>query len=305
MKIHYVDWNPTAASKQTVETANAIIEEYEADGYTLTLRQLYYQFVQRGYIENTTRSYKNLGSLITKAREAGLLSWTAIEDNERVLKEWHIQENERMIIAGLETDLVLDKWAQQDTYVEVWVEKAALAEVVGRAASQFQVPYLACKGFLSASAAWRAGQRFEYAQAQGKDCVVLHLGDHDPSGLDMTRDNQDRLDIFAGEHAVEVRRLALNMSQVEQYTPPPNPAKMTDSRAAGYVQRYGGSSWELDALEPAVISDLITDDLREIIDEDVWEETKRAQVEARKTLVALSYNWDEISRYIEENFADD
>lgn len=86
----------------------------------------------------------------------------------------------------------------------------------------------------------------------------------------MTRDNSDRLRLLSGDY-VEVRRLALNYDQIEQYSPPPNPAKMTDSRADGYIEQFGRSSWELDALEPRVISDLIDDEVYDLRLPDEWD----------------------------------
>ncbi len=103
--------------------------------------------------------------------------------------------------------------------------------------------------------------------------MILHFGDHDPSGIDMTRDIRDRLNMFVniGE-GVQVERLALNMDQVEQYNPPPSPAKITDSRAADYIQEYGHDSWELDALDPSVISDLINVRVMELRNDVLWQE---------------------------------
>ena len=115
---------------------------------------------------------------------------------------------------------------------------------------------------------------------------MLHLGDHDPSGIDMTRDNGDRLDVFA-ENGVEVRRLALNADQVQQYGPPPNPSKLTDSRAAGYLEEHGNEAWELDALEPSVISDLIEDELKSLIDDAGWATTEERQERERDLLRRL------------------
>ena len=84
--------------------------------------------------------------------------------------------------------------------------------------------------------------------------MIIHLGDHDPSGIDMTRDIQERLQMFGAD--VYVKRVALTMNQIGTYNPPPNPAKITDSRASKYIDEYGNESWELDALEPQVITDL-------------------------------------------------
>lgn len=90
----YEDFNFNAKSLVTIRQANEILREYKAQSFTLTLRQLYYQFVARGLRENTERSYKNLGDLMRKARDAGMVSWTAIEDRGRSLMSWRFEESE-------------------------------------------------------------------------------------------------------------------------------------------------------------------------------------------------------------------
>jgi hypothetical protein len=299
-RITYKEMNFTPEREAKITTANAIIEEYHRQGYTLTLRQLYYQFVARGLIENTERSYKNLGSIVSDGREAGLIDWFAIEDRGRNCSSVYVQEDEQDCLRGLEYHYALDFWERQNAYVEVWVEKEALAAVVQRPADRWHVPYMACKGYLSASEAWRAGRRFEEKQAEGRDqLVVIHLGDHDPSGIDMSRDNRDRLQLFSNYSDVQLHRIALNMDQVEQYSPPPNPAKVTDSRAADYIARFGHTSWELDALEPKVLDKLIGDKILEFVDMEKWNETEAEQDEARKLLARLYSNWPEVREYVE------
>lgn len=295
MKIFYKDWNPNQRSLELVRIADSIIQEYENDGYTLTLRQLYYQFVARDIIENSERSYKNLGTVITKARLAGMISWEAIEDRNREHHSYWYQENEENLIRDLHRFIRFDRWDRQPAYIEVWVEKEALGNVVSRACSPLLVPFMSCKGYLSSSEAWRAGQRFEEKLSQGKECILLHLGDHDPSGIDMTRDNKDRLDLFTGiPCSVEVKRLALNMSQVEEFSPPPNPAKITDSRAKEYIKKYGRTSWELDALEPQVMSSLIESEIHQHIDWDLWSQVAEEESEVEDLLHRLSSNWQSI-----------
>ena len=294
MLIKYKDWNPREGTLNLVMVANRIIHEYQENGYTLTLRQLYYQFVARDVIPNTERSYKNLGSIITQARMAGIISWEAIEDRNREHHSFYYEEDERVPIESLPYHIKFDRWARQETYVEVWVEKESLGSVIERACQPLSVPHMSCKGYLSASEAWRAGMRFQEKVNEGKHCILIHLGDHDPSGIDMTRDNQDRLDIFSGYNNVDVRRIALNMDQIDQYTPPPNPAKITDTRAKSYIENFGHSSWELDALEPQIIEELISHKVRQFIDWDVWEEVGKEQEEKRDMLRTLSDNWDTI-----------
>lgn len=231
-------------SLSIIDKANEIIKEFEDDGYTLTLRQLYYQFVSRDIIENSDKSYKRLGSIITDGRLAGLIDWDSIEDNHRTsASEGYHNESEQGAVRGIEFQIAYDFWRRQPNYVEVWVEKDAMLNVVARACEFRQVPHMAYKGYLSASEAWWAGQRFlKKYSVHAKKCFLLHLGDHDPSGIDMTRDNIDRLNMFTGEGVVEVRRLALNMNQVNTYSPPPNPAKVSDSRSDSYIKKYGSQS---------------------------------------------------------------
>ena len=300
-KIAYIDSNFTEAKLAKIETANAIIIEYQNQGYTLTLRQLYYQHVARGLIENTERSYKNLGNLINDARVGGLIDWYAIEDRGRGIRPWLIQEDEHEVLAGIEHGLAMDYWEPQNAYVEIWVEKDALASVIQRPASRYRVPYMPCKGYLSASEAWRGGQRFAKYAAEGRRCVVIHLGDHDPSGIDMSRDNRDRLHLF-GDRSVELRRIALNMDQVEEHRPPPNPAKVTDSRAADYIERFGTISWELDALRPQYLEKLISDEIETLIDHDLWQQTSDEEDERRETLAKIHGNWDALAEHIRENY---
>jgi hypothetical protein len=251
-----------------IEQANEIIRDYEAQGYKLTLRQLYYQFVSRDYIPNTHKSYKRLGSIINDARLAGMVDWSAIEDRTRNVKSMLHLDDPADAVQTIRDQYGIDMWSNQDYRVEVWIEKEALTGVIARTCGDLDVPYFACKGYVSQSEQWRAGRRF-----RGVDTIILHLGDHDPSGIDMTRDNSDRLTMFARDvDNPEVRRIALNMDQVDQYDPPPNFAKMTDSRFSEYSRNYGNESWELDALEPSVLNTLIFNEVDKIRDMDLWQE---------------------------------
>jgi hypothetical protein len=299
-KICYQDLPIKGKRLDQIEVANGIIDEYHAAGYTLTLRQLYYQFVARGLIENSERSYKNLGTLISDGRMAGLIDWNAIEDRGRGIKPWLIQEDEQEVVNGLEYGLALDYWERQNAYVEVWVEKDALSSVIQRPCMKWRVPYMPCKGYLSSSEAWRSGRRFRAMERAGRERLVLiHLGDHDPSGIDMTRDNRDRVELF-GEASVEVHRIALNMDQVDRYSPPPNPAKVTDSRAADYISKFGRTSWELDALEPQVLDTLISSTIEQFVDGDLWEATRREERDRRKVLAAIHGRFDEVSAFVRD-----
>lgn len=294
-KICYVEKDFRSASLNLIEKINGVIEDYAAQGYSLTLRQCYYQLVARGIIPNNERSYKNTGNLINDARLAGLIDWNAIEDrtrNLRTLSHWGCPED---IIQASASQYRKDLWENQDYHVEVWVEKEALANVVGRVADELDVPYFCCRGYVSQSEMWSAAQRFIRYQSQGKDVVLLHLGDHDPSGIDMSRDIETRLDLF-GVNSIgfAFRRIALNMEQIEQFSPPPNPAKLTDSRASSYITQYGDESWELDALEPRVIHSLIERNVLEFRDEPTVREVLERVDREKQVLRAVADDWDNI-----------
>lgn len=296
-KIAYINKRFREASLAKIDQANEIIEDYAAQGFTLTLRQLFYQFVSRGIIPNTERSYKNFGALITDARNCGLIDWLAIEDRGRNHLPPYINPDADTVLAGISNRVAVDVWYDQDTYLEIWVEKDALSSIIEDSCRPFRVTSLACRGYLSSSEIWRAAERFIAAADRDKRCVLVHLGDHDPSGLDMSRDNEVRSAFYHAD--VDLHRLALNMDQIEQYAPPPNPTKVTDSRAGSYIKRFGRESWELDALEPAVLRDLIQGEIRCYIDPDAWNQAvDREQVE-RSTLVALEGRWHDVKAFLE------
>jgi hypothetical protein len=280
----------TANTLELIDHANRIIREYQALGFTLTLRQLYYQFVARSLLENEQLEYKRLGRVIKDARRAGLIDWTAIEDRTRNVRSSVSWGSPAGIIAAAAEQYREELWLGQKYRPEVWIEKDALLGIIDGVCDEFRIPHFACRGNNSESEQYKAGKRFETQTANGLVPVVLHLGDHDPNGLDMTRDNRDRLALFA-RHPIEVRRLALNMDQIERYRPPPNFAKETDSRYAAYASQFGPQCWELDALNPTIIADLIRAEVEGMIDPDIWEAARAEESVNRTLLQAASENW--------------
>jgi hypothetical protein len=284
-----------------VAKAQEVLAEYAAGGYILTLRQLYYQFVARGYISNNLKSYKRLGEIVGDARMNGDIDWNAIEDRGRNLRGVSHWDSPAKIIAASAASYHRDKWIDQPQMVEVWVEKEALLGVFERVCYQLDIPVFACKGYTSLSEMKVAGDRMaERHEERGQDTVVLHFGDHDPSGIDMTRDIQDRLDVFTRHTGVvQVQRLALTMDQVTEWNPPPNPAKVQDSRFENYLRSYGRSCWELDALRPQVLADLVEAQVDKYRDNDLWQEAKEQEETEQKLLAKASKNWPGVVSYLQ------
>ena len=293
-KIVYVEKRFSASSVAIIEHANAIIAEYAAQGFDLTLRQLYYQFVSRDLIANRQSEYKRLGGIVSDARLAGLIDWSAIIDRTRNLQQnshWHTP---RQIVEACASQFQIDKWAGQHYRPEVWIEKDALIGVISGVCQKNDMPYFSCRGYTSQSEMWAAAQRLLNWIKRGQVPVILHLGDHDPSGIDMSRDILGRLKLFVGAQ-VEVIRLALKFDRVEQYGPPPNPAKVTDSRAGVYIAQYGAETWELDALEPVVMAELIETHVAQLRQEEAWNEALAREQQYRQTLGAMAEHWEDIA----------
>lgn len=295
--IRYEEKRLGSDSLEIIAKANIIIASYQKQGYDLTLRQLYYQFVSKDWIPNKQREYDRLGRIVSDGRRAGLIDWHAIVDRTRSLKGINHFDSPSEIINVMSDAYHRDKWATQPHRVEVWIEKDALAGVFRRVCNQLDIPYFACRGYPSDSETWAAAQRLLGYVEQGQRPVILHFGDHDPSGIDMTRDIMEKMKLF-GAFGVEVRRLALTMDQVNQYSPPPNPAKANDPRFQSYLTEYGDESWELDALEPTVLSSIVSAEVADLVDHDAWDDIVDDEKSERELLGAVSTHWGKVEKLL-------
>ncbi|MHB8066016.1 MAG: hypothetical protein ACYDG2_25925 [Ruminiclostridium sp.] len=252
----------------------------------LTMHPLLWSFCR--YNE---RNYKNLGNLISDGRLSGLIDWEAIIDRTRNFRKNSHWELPAEIIEAVSNQFAYDKWEGQENYVEVWVEKDALVGVVGQICERLDIPYFSCRGYVSQSEMWGTARRMKRF-SNNRQIVVIHLGDHDPSGKDMSRDIVDRLNVFGVN--TTFKRIALNIDQVHKYNPPPNPTKLTDSRCHGYIREFGEECWELDALKPEIIEELIRTTVLKYCDMAMFEKVKRKEDEDKKILQNVSKNWSEV-----------
>jgi hypothetical protein len=279
MKEKFIDKAFSTKSIALINKASVILDEYQAQGYTLSLRQLYYQLVARNIVPNTVKSYGMVGNVISDARLAGLLDWRMIEDRGREVHTPITWRSPSEIVYAAARQFKIDHWRNQSRYVEVMCEKDALSGVILPVCRELGVRFTANKGYSSSTALYEAGKRIAHQVVQmRKEIHVIYYGDHDPSGIDMTRDIRERLSLFSGVPSwINMARLALNYDQVETYQPPENPAKTTDSRYESYSAEFGDLSWELDALEPKILADLLRVYVLSLIDKDEWERTHKTE----------------------------
>jgi hypothetical protein len=331
--IRYVSKKFTPEHQEVIANANAICEEYDAQNLQLTLRQLYYQFVSRNLLANKQTEYKRLGSILNDARMAGEMDWDYLIDRTRNVVKRNHWDSPSDLIEDMAKRYHRDLWAPQKRRIEVWVEKDAAIGVIENVCRDNSVSYFSCRGYTSVSELWAAAQRVRYHLEEGEQVTILHIGDHDPSGIDMTRDMEDRLRTFISRdwlgtwaphlrgavtrgqiHASmrehmrangsyindntppwNLKRIALNYDQVEEYQPPPNPAKQTDSRFQRYMEDTGlDESWELDALDPFVLQDLIQDEIDAARNDNVWSDSNLAMEQERQVLQAVGSHWADV-----------
>jgi hypothetical protein len=293
-----------------IDNAINILDEYARDHHKLTLRQLYYQLVARGFIDNKVKEYANLSTLIKKGRMAGVIDWKLIEDRLRVPKIPYWVSGVDEAIQDAIDHYRIDRQYNQDVYTEVWIEKDALSGIVGRVTNHYHIRLVVNRGYVSTSAIHNAFYRFADAIMEEKRIKLLYLGDFDPSGLDMLRDISERLDVFFqgscdyeygyvnfnymdGPHKdnyLDIIHLGLNKKQIKELDPPPNPAKITDPRAKWYIEKHGNISWEVDAMPPEYLADVIESSIKECINLELFEEALKEEKEQIAELETILEN---------------
>lgn len=275
MKQKFRNTKLNAKSMEYLEAVNSIVEDYQSQGYKLTLRQLYYQLVSKNIIPNKDTEYKKLSRVLTEGRMAGFVDWGAIEDRLRRPQNVYTVSDIPGALKDTYKQYRLDRRIGQKTMLEVWVEKDAISNVLKPVTQKYGVNLLVNRGYGSATAMKDAYDRFSWRLQSNAiygvdEVIILYLGDHDPSGLDMIRDIQERislmLEIDGTELSFNVIPIALTKEQIRKYNPPPNPAKITDSRSDSYIAEHGRVSWEVDALPPNVLHKLLDDSIVQYLD---------------------------------------
>lgn len=323
-KIAYIKRRFAADAIAVISICDGIVTAYGKAGRDLTLRQLYYQLVAHNHFpderkwvrlsngkwvrdpdgtKNAEPNYDWLGTIIADARMAGLIDWSAIVDRTRNTEARPHWADPSQLIANVAGAYHEDLWATQPHRVMCMIEKEALSGMLENTCPTLDVPYLSCRGYLSLSEMWRVAQRIiSWHKVHGQETIILHLGDHDPSGIDMSRDIAERLALFCTAHKCpppDVRRIALTMEQVRQYDPPPNPAKLSDSRCQNYIAEYGNESWELDAMPAEDIETLITESINELINLEAMDEANEHKQSEQDKIRLVTDNWDDAVEYCE------
>jgi hypothetical protein len=263
MKEQFRDYNPYSKNKMYLGRILEICDEYAADEISLTLRQIFYQMVSRGFTENTEKMYNKTKRIVGEARYGGLLDWDGIHDRTRKTlapSEW---ENTTTLLNAALTQYRLPRTETQTKYIEVITEKDALHSVLSPIAEKYHLPFSVFRGYNSSTAMYALSKRI---LREDKPTVLLYIGDFDPSGLDMIRDIEERVGEFTHHAPFEVIPVALTEKQIEDERLIPNYIKTNDSRAKEYKERYGEETWEVDALRPELLREILTSNILKHLD---------------------------------------
>jgi len=266
--------------EELIKISNEVLSDFYTRGFTTTVRSLFYQLVSRNVIANTEREYKNLGALVKNARLNGRIPWKYIVDETRpIVSNNHWASPQELLMSAAEqfrVDLRRTQW----NIPEVWVEKTALIGVLRQVCSNLDVKLLSVRGNPSVTALHEADERIIDRFRSDQATTIFYLGDHDPTGIAIPKN----IGKFLNSEYATVVRIGLNIDQVNKYNLPPNPAKESDNNYKKYAKEFGPTCWELDALDPDVIIDLVKSSLDSVTDWDLFNAQLKLQEQGRQEL---------------------
>lgn len=271
-------------SKAEMEVLRGAISELLYEDNPMTVRQVYYRLVTTGAIEKTEQEYKGtVVRLLTEMRRAGDLPFEWIADNTRWMRKPRTHSSLHDMLASSARTYRRSIWQDQSDYVEVWLEKEALAGVLYHETERWDVPLMVTRGYPSLSFIHGAA---ESINACAKPTYLYYFGDHDPSGLDITRSVEEGIRELAPDAEIYFERVAVTREQIDEYDLPTRPTKKTDARS----RHFAGESVEVDAIPPADLRALVSDCIERHIAVRTLDQTKAIEQLERETLDQFASN---------------
>lgn len=247
-----------------------------------TVRQLYYQLVSRGIIEKTEKAYKStVVRLLGLMRREGWIPFDWIADNTRWMRKPRTYSSLADMLDQQQQFYRRAVWDNQDAYVEIWLEKDALAGVLLEETAEYDVPLMVTRGYASLSYLHNSA---EAISTIGKPTYLYYFGDYDPSGCDITRAVEKGLREFAPYADITFERVAVTREQIEYFALPTRPTKSTDSRS----KNFEGESVEVDAIDPATLRRLVRDCITQHINPAQLKAMEVTEAAERETLAEIA-----------------
>lgn len=243
-----------------------------------TCRGLFYALVGRGVIPKTESAYKSIVVRLTgEMRRAGTLPYAWLADSTRWMRKPRLWNGVDEVLYNVAATYRRDLWTELPGYVEVWLEKDALAGTIYDVTERWGVPLMVTRGYASLSFLASAADTM---RATAKPTTIYYLGDHDPSGVDIPRKVEASLREMAPKVPLDFVRLAVNVDQIAAYDLPTRPTKRTDSRSANFE----GGSVEVDAMPAPVLRELVATAITSHVDVGVHDHLLLVEHEEREML---------------------
>jgi len=268
-------------SKEQMDRIRGRIYETAKAYQPLTVRQLFYLLVTRSVVEKTERAYKGtVVRLLTQMREQNLLPFDWIADTTRWMRKPPSYGSLEDALTNTRDFYRRDIWAEQPVYVEVWAESDSVAGIIYEATKQWDVPLMVCRGYPSVTFLHSAA---DCLNTVGKPAYLYHVGDHDPSGVDIARKNEQRLREWAPNAEIYFECLAVTSDQIKEMDLPSRPTKSTDTRSKGFQ----GRSVEVESIEPATLREIVLGAIEQHIDETSLQNIRRIEDAERVMLDSI------------------
>ena len=284
--------------KRTLELRDAVWAIFAEFPDAMTSRQAFYQLVSAGHVENCKAGCDRVQRLLLAMRRSGDLAYDRVVDRTRgKLQRASWDGAEDLLVAGAE-QFRRNEWTDpaQKVVPMIAIEKQALEAIFEDACAEYGVSLWVTRGYCSESFAFEWSTEIKRLRETGKRVAVAYFGDHDPSGLDIERDVIAKLTRF--EAPCEWQRRGLLFSDFDEYGLVRVPvkrgttAKGGDSRAKAYLERFGDTAGELDALRPDVLRERIREAIEEHINWPAWKRLKKNEEVEREGLQLVAGNWN-------------
>ncbi len=247
-----------------------------------TCRGLFYALVARVAISKSENQYRStVIRLATEMRKTGRLPYPWLADNTRWMRKPASWSSMQDALDATSRFYRRALWLEQDAYVEVWLEKDALAGVVYSVTETWDVPLMITRGYASLSFLHSAATVIEEV---GKPVFLYYLGDHDPSGVDISRTVEAELRRMAPSAELTFTRLAVDPDQIRSMNLPTRPTKGGDTRAA----RFSDESVEVDAIPAPILRQLVEDAITRHVDPDRLGALLAVEQAEQESLAAIS-----------------
>ena len=273
----------TRRTKAEIEALDEQLCMIVADFEPATVRQVFYQAVNRGLVpKSETKGYRVVQRRLVALRESGEVPYGSIVDGTRYVtghRRYRDLAEFTDYAAGLYRK---DYWDTADVNVEVWLEKEALKGVlIPTVVNECGLGLHVTRGFASITYLQEAAEDIEI---DGRPTYVYVLTDFDPSGVSIAEKVETELQARAPGSEIHVRRLAVDRDQIDAWHLPTRPTKSSDTRARKFRQIHGTESVELDAIPPDVLRSLVQEAIDQHMDPWRLQQFQIVEREERETL---------------------